>query len=244
MVRPAVLLPALLCLLCIAPSASAAGAPWYQIEVIVFTRPGAVDQGAGSASDAPELAAIQRALRLRAPGSAAAFSLLPSDNLRLAQEYARLRSRQSPLHPVLHVAWRQPVRGRGNAEAVYLSGGPELAPPAGAASGPGSVPQIEGTLRVGVARYLHLDLDLLLRKPATPESGTAGRAGTSPERGLKTYRLDEVRRARSGELHYFDHPQFGALVLITPWGNRQTDGGEGAPADEPAEPEEGDAPTG
>jgi hypothetical protein len=30
------------------------------------------------------------------------------------------------------------------------------------------------------------------------------------------YRLVTSRQARSGELHYFDHPAFGVLVRITP----------------------------
>jgi hypothetical protein len=37
----------------------------------------------------------------------------------------------------------------------------------------------------------------------------------------QTVVLQEQRRLRSGELHYFDHPRFGLIVLVTPVANSQ-----------------------
>ena len=84
---------------------------------------------------------------------------------------------------------------------------------------------VEGTITLIVERYLHLDLDLLLmqagsRRPVLYSDGP----GSVP-----AYRLNEKRRVRSGELHYFDHPQFGVIARITPY----------IPPEQPPEPQTG-----
>jgi hypothetical protein len=75
-----------------------------------------------------------------------------------------------------------------------------------------------GTLRLHVSRFLHLGVDLEFR--AQPFAGTstdAGALGLAELAPMGTkYRMIAQRRARSGELHYVDHPMFGLLFLITP----------------------------
>jgi len=66
--------------------------------------------------------------------------------------------------------------------------------------------QLDGTVTLVRERFLHLDVDLVLQS---------------------MYALDETRRMRSGERHYFDHPMFGVIAEVTPYS---------APA--PAVPEE------
>ena len=72
-----------------------------------------------------------------------------------------------------------------------------------------------GTVRVHLARFLHITLDLTYQ-------GTGSAAAGSTADGLDEivlapqYRLKVTRSARSNELHYFDHPAFGVLVRITP----------------------------
>jgi len=58
---------------------------------------------------------------------------------------------------------------------------------------------LAGSIRLIRERYLHLDIDLTLSS-----SGSL-------------YRLDEMRRIRSGELHYFDNPHFGVIAKVTPY---------------------------
>jgi hypothetical protein len=53
------------------------------------------------------------------------------------------------------------------------------------------------------------------------------------------YRLDETRRMRSGELHYFDNPRFGVIARVTPYGSDEStsedDTGAGGAATVPDE---------
>jgi len=81
--------------------------------------------------------------------------------------------------------------------------------------------ELDGAITIILARYLHTQADLVLRKPATLESLIQRVAqdklpDTQPgERILLNYALKERRRMRSKRLHYLDSPQFGMLVLIT-----------------------------
>jgi hypothetical protein len=88
---------------------------------------------------------------------------------------------------------------------------------------------IEGSVTLVRERYLHLDVDLLLMKT----SGAAPAQYSEGPNSAPAFRLREKRRMRSRELHYFDHPRFGMIAMVTPYD---------APEDEP-EPEPGEAAT-
>ena len=111
---------------------------------------------------------------------------LGSSSKRLSGIASRL-SNKAGYRPILHQVWRQRVISPKNAKPLRLT----------SSSGP-----LDGTIKVSVRRYLHVDLDLLLK------SG-------------KGYRLQAKRRMRSREIHYIDHPKMGVLVLITPVGTKK-----------------------
>ena len=82
---------------------------------------------------------------------------------------------------------------------------------------------LDGSVTLVRERFLHLDLDLMLDA---------------------TYSLDERRRVRSGELHYFDHPMFGVIAQVNPYSAPAPAAPEepvtpdaGTPAPEPSTPE-------
>ena len=51
---------------------------------------------------------------------------------------------------------------------------------------------------------------------------------------LLNYALNEQRRMRSRKLHYLDHPEFGMLILITPYEAQQAEPLEVQDVDAPA----------
>lgn len=71
---------------------------------------------------------------------------------------------------------------------------------------------IKGSIKVELARYLHLYTDLIYQKPADPPSPFAR------VELLRTnnYSVKAHRRMRSKVLHYIDHPLVGILVKIVP----------------------------
>ena len=88
--------------------------------------------------------------------------------------------------------WQQTVdpSGKGTVKPVRISSGKDG--------------ELDGTIRFYMSRYLHLDVNLQFR-----EAESAGSAAM-------TYRMNEARRVKSQETHYFDHPRFGVLVRIMP----------------------------
>ncbi len=75
-----------------------------------------------------------------------------------------------------------------------------------------------GSVQLHLSRFLHVTVDLVYR--ATPSYWTAqATAGSNGLEELKLpprYALRTQRRVRSGEIHYFDHPAIGVLVVIKP----------------------------
>lgn len=96
--------------------------------------------------------------------------------------------------------------------------------------------EFEGKLQIYVQHYLFANAEFDLRAPitrkvsmeqaiasydltndnATTQLGNLKAIQTSSEteRFLKTYRLDEKRKMKSEEIHYFDHPLLGMVIQV------------------------------
>ncbi len=98
--------------------------------------------------------------------------------------------------------------------------------------------ELDGKLQVYVQHYLFLEADLDLKSPGIREvtledkpldlttdpadENTTVQFGhlesVSPtiqvERFLKSYRMSQKRRMRSGEIHYLDHPLMGIIIQV------------------------------
>ncbi len=90
---------------------------------------------------------------------------------------------------------------------------------------PTTIPEIDGTLTVTRARYLHLWADLTYTAPIA--------TADDPTPTLHRFRMQQHRRMRSGEIHYLDHPMFGVIVLATPYEPPKPPAPEPTPAPAP-----------
>jgi len=86
--------------------------------------------------------------------------------------------------------------------------------------------ELEGKITIALARYLHTEAQLVLRKPRLSIEDLAldeieiSQLGTEIQSDitiLDNHSLNESRRMRSKNLHYLDSPEFSMLVLITPY---------------------------
>lgn len=161
----------------LAPPAAGA-ARWFTVEVVAFEHLAAenyaeetwpADPGAPDTTATVELVPSGTT----ASGTPIPFSLAPRNEWTLAGVYAALR-RSASYRPLLHLAWRQPVLDRDSAPAVHLH--PEAGlryPEPEPVMAPGTLPPLvlrdesapppalDGTLRVHLARYLHVEADLV-----------------------------------------------------------------------------------
>jgi hypothetical protein len=136
------------------------------------------------------------------------FVLLREDEFQLGEAYGRLE-RLDAYDPVMHFGWTQAALERDHTEAIPLYRFDR--PPE----------DLDGTLTLYLGRYLHLVVDLQLRKadadpPAQAASGFDRFNAMPPELAPPTYyRIQESRIMKNGELRYFDHPKFGVLARVS-----------------------------
>ena len=101
--------------------------------------------------------------------------------------------------PIMHIAWEQVGLPSSRARSIYV------------ASDNG---QVEGAVTLEQSRFLFVDMELIYQ------------LGDSDG---KFAHLNERRRMKLKELHYFDNPVFGAIVQVTraPAGQGPDETGEG-----------------
>lgn len=136
---------------------------------------------------------------------------------------------------LFHETWLQPLEPVEKATPLILHGGNQH----------GRYFELQGTLTLGVSRFLHVQTDLWLSEfttnsyqespyviqlPPEPQEQAEMANRTWDSETLESdeevaepvYRVNQVitlrqkRRMRSGELHYLDHPRLAALIKITP----------------------------
>lgn len=185
----------------------------YLIEVVIFETVAGQDLTAGGLF----YPRIENSLRLGSENAIAQGFLPIEQNLKLTENAASIAA-SSRYRLLRHLAWRQPGLDASEALAVRVALGgaipvfipedrrsyPEFFP--GAANQTADRSQsintniVNGTIKVRLGRFLHMDTRLVFTDEQTGQS----------------FRLAQSRKMRSGELHYIDNPRFGLLTQITP----------------------------
>ncbi|MBI3570406.1 MAG: hypothetical protein HY082_04785 [Gammaproteobacteria bacterium] len=99
-------------------------------------------------------------------------------------------------HVFAHLLWQQSAEAKSVSKPVKIGN-----------VGDG----LDGSLRFYLSRFLILELNLALR-----ETQSRGISSGALEKDATVYRLNEPRRIKVSETHYFDHPKFGVLVRVSP----------------------------
>ncbi|MEJ2142476.1 MAG: CsiV family protein [Gammaproteobacteria bacterium] len=168
----------------------------------------------------------------------AMFTLLPKSQQRLTEE-AKLIEKSPNRRILVHLAWRQPGLPKEKAVWVHFkkilgnTGAKERNKHMTATGLSGEhefSPYVDGKVKVMLARYLHVDTDILyFAHPSTDAvTETTGEIETLDEQVYgdvqpvtkepNVFLMNQLRRRiRSKELHYLDHPVMGMLLLITPY---------------------------
>ena len=168
------------------------------------------------------------------------FKALAKKDLQL-QEQATTIDKSDSRRLLLHTGWRQPGMPREKALSVYFKhpvagpSSPDTEEPVTTETTqvPMAMPrlaqpeagELEGTIKVILSRYLHVETDIVLRpqREEQPEDIYSLELLEEAEQPV-VYRMHQTRRRmRSRELHYLDNPVIGMLVLITPYELVQAD---------------------
>jgi hypothetical protein len=131
------------------------------------------------------------------------FRILTAEELELTDAYLTLE-RLDAYTPLAHGGWVQEGLPEERARPFQLSMLGALNP--------------AGTIQLHVSRFLHLSVDLDYRTRRSQTAAPFSSVGSSlePLALPSHYELRAQRRTRSGELHYFDHPAFGVLLVVRP----------------------------
>ena len=131
------------------------------------------------------------------------FRILTAEELELTDAYLTLE-RLDAYTPLAHGGWVQEGLPEDRARPFQLSMLGALNP--------------AGTIQLHVSRFLHLTVDLDYRTGRSQAAAPFQSVGSSLQQLAlpNHYELRAQRRTRSGELHYFDHPAFGVLLVVRP----------------------------
>lgn len=179
------------------PQAAAAGAPSYNVEMVVFA------VAAGPAQREDWTAGGARLARGGDAGEGAAGGAqvgrfggpLPAAQFQLNDVEAKLAA-SGNWRPLAHVAWSQTASSWGSRAGFTLQ---QLGV---------RVPGLTGTVFLERGTYLHLGMSMKY-------SAGDGRAA---------YDLTEIRRVKFYEKNYYDHPAYGVIALVTPAGGGRAPG--------------------
>ena len=176
-------------------------------------------------------------------GEPTPFSILPVSRNRLAGSERVLRL-SGNYQPLLHYSWQQPAYERRDARFVHIQKLTEVAESSATPADtieptavtdpvtfdddenepefiedivdPGYL--IDGAIRVRSGFYLHLDVDLSYFA-AVPLQNRIVKTDEEIQAydpfGALPVRLQETRRIKLNELHYFDHPLFGLIIQVS-----------------------------
>ena len=211
-------LAALLCAVAALPAMAAE--TWYEVELIIVAQ-----RKPDAGSEIWPVKALppvtqEASLTIPGPGQAGVsgkIAPLPPENLRLQAEAQRIAT-DNNYELLLHTGWRQPGLPREQSLPVRIQAVEAVpADGMGYAMDAEAAPRLDGTVRLILARYLHLEADLRYRDAAPANDaglfdGFGAQAAEAP-----VYRLNESRRMRSREVHYLDHPMFGIIATVTPY---------------------------
>lgn len=209
----------LISMLLIALSATAYGAEnWYQVEVLIFSQ---------QDNYRNELPYYNVALGYPTPlttfsADSAAAQDSPYQQLdkgaRQLNPDAYTLNRTGTYKVLFHEAWRQPGLGGAQTPWLQIAGGKRF----------GNHWQLEGSLRVYLESYLHLQTHLWQVRFGAPHADTdpwprlplpPGLAGSSTDLESQPP-IDEIntlrqsQRLQLGKIYYLDHPKMGVLVKV------------------------------
>ncbi|WP_438971040.1 CsiV family protein [Methylophaga sp.] len=166
---------------------------WYHVELVVFERFSGVN-----AEQWPTMNQIRNGSL--SPQMANKY-IQPASIDSLAGVAQRLNN-SSNYRVHFHKAWQQSMLSKRSAKGVQISSANNL---------------VEGQLKLYRVNYLHADIDLWFKENGTQTSKWSDTLPQGIETGgPRNPHLTEIRRVKSKELIYFDHPRLPAILQITP----------------------------
>lgn len=174
-------------------SGNALAQQWYHVELVVFER-----FSGANAEYWPVMSDVrQGSLTPKTSNN----QIQPASVETLAGVAQRLRN-SSNYRVQYHQAWQQPILSKGSARSIEIRSDNGL---------------VEGAIKLYRVSYAHADIDLWFKENGSSVSSWSDTPLDSAEiTGPRNPHLSQIRRIKSKELIYFDHPRIAAILELTP----------------------------
>jgi len=206
-----------------APPPAAPAERRYLVEVIIFNYRGAISSGGelwqresqiqfdpDMYATTPEYSVTTTVPENPNPETRADENPVRYTELKHLSPYLQKLSSDPGYELITKIAWTQPLFEKREAVQVPVAASPPDALASGQPYAPIN-PPVTGNIQVYENRLLFVDIDISVEIPTeVPDFSQASSA-----RPPGVYRIQEKRRVKLNELHYFDHPFFGALVRVS-----------------------------
>ncbi len=218
-------------------SQSVFAAKLYQVNIIVFSH---ITSSALSSETWPNKLInpnVNGTIDLLGQQNIGAYQLLSNDQFGLQNELNKLNS-DSKYRVLLTMSWTQPMSSSRGAKWIHIYGGQpydqagqpinnyaltQTATTSLAGDPTQATPaywEINGRIKVSFQTFYQIYTRLYLTEPESLMTGSGDKnpAGNFQPTPLITFDLNENRHTRLNKLNYIDHPLFGVLIKITPYG--------------------------
>lgn len=156
------------------------------------------------------------------------YQLLSEKQLQLSKEAKKLSHRKN-MQVMLHIAWLQPMNSKRYTKPVHIFAGESLASDQEnntdvdyfhlPVTEPGQHFEFDGSIRVNRSNNFVINTQLIYTlAPASKKSFNffnRASANNLYDNESTQYVINQSQSVRSNELHYFDHPGFGLLAMVT-----------------------------
>jgi hypothetical protein len=201
----------------------------YLVELVVFSHSGSP----GTETWPNVHAALDPGMMSRAtrpgeitPGATATPDEVAEIKQSTFKNYIKRIKRDGKRQVILETRWIQPVLDPATTQVARITdlpGDPGISNGAQAAGGRNGLsttgtatndlpqPVIDGFVRFYLDTQYTLEADIRYSPPYRPSI-----LDEQPLTGPASFRINEKRKMKSGELNYYDHPKFGMVLLVTP----------------------------
>lgn len=161
-----------------------------------------LDQQASTPTSSTGLAPLSKQqIRALKEGGSPDYFLQSNKRHQLNGAAYRLR-KKGGYRILFHESWPMTALSKRKSLPIRIRGGQRF----------GSQYELDGSIQISIARYLHVDTQLYLSDFSTQQNSE----GQSVYRTTQVIPMKQSRKMRSKELHYIDHPEFGILIQFTP----------------------------
>ena len=205
---------------------------WYQVEVIIFVRinPDLQEEQWENQEPRirPDMIELYPNYAINSEQQLAPYMTMDKKNNRMSGVYRSLKM-SAEYRPLIHLSWQQPAANRRQSRHVHITkyeneGDAISEKNLEKSEEPDFIENIralekiiDGSIRIRSNFYLHADLELYYFRDVLDEKREFSEEFEQTDINYKKLiiKLEESRKIKLNEIHYFDNPMYGVILQVS-----------------------------